>query len=210
MFGFPGVDIHSSFLFSVPLLPPRGLLWSWWWFGRPWPATSFMGQHLWGLSLSTITGAQCGLLPPHATGHLSRFSFSLIRTRAPHQPGHCLRTWLCPNMAALETGTFSLLRARWRFRFPILFRDRSLLHTTQHAFLLYLTTCLSLHSISCLLHPPSAFCRCSPTIFRVCVDHVLATDLERQQEETEPEGHFSPPEIRKMVLQASLPSGTAS
>lgn len=97
----------------------------------------------------------------------------LKRTRVPHQPGCSLGTQLCPNMVSLETSTFSLSGAWWRFRFPILFRDRSLLHTTQCAFLLYPTTCLALHSISHLLHRLSAFCRCSPTSFRVHVDHVL-------------------------------------
>lgn len=152
---FPSVDIHGSFLFSMPLLSSQDL-WSQWWLACPWPAMSCMGQPRWGCHLSVVTGAWCGPSPPHATGHLSRSSVSLMRTRLPHQPGHCLGTRLCPNVASLETGTLSLSGARWCFRFPILFRDRSLLPITQRGFLPYPTTCLALRSISCL--PASAFC----------------------------------------------------
>ena len=68
---FPWVNIHGSFLFSMPLLSPRDLC-SQWWLAYPRPATSFMGQTLWVRCLSVITGARVQpIASPHYRSPLS-------------------------------------------------------------------------------------------------------------------------------------------
>lgn len=108
--------------------------------------------------VSLVTGAWCSPWPPHATGHFSHSSLSLVRTRLPHQPGHCLGTRLCPNVAALETGTLSPSGAQWHFRFPILFRA-SYLYYPPHNILF---CCIPQHAwlctasdVSCIRFLPS-------------------------------------------------------
>ena len=110
-------------------------------------------------------------------------------------------------MAALETSTLSLSGAWWHFRFPVLFRDRALLRTTQCTSLPHPATCLALRRISCPLRPLSAFCRCSPTI-----SGCVLTVCSQQQERTEPVGRFCPPEMGRMVQQGQAypQSSTAS